>query len=80
VKTVGVNIDGRRIGEDHPNAKLTDAQCDEIRALAGQGVKGTYLAKCFGVSGSCINKIVSGSRRWEKPIRDKLVDDDEPST
>jgi hypothetical protein len=37
-------------GEDHPGAKLTDAQITEIRALRAAGVSGLRLAARFGVS------------------------------
>ena len=32
-KTVAVNEAGLRIGEDHPNAKLTDGEVEMIRQL-----------------------------------------------
>ena len=39
-KTVAVNDAGLRIGEDHPNAKLTDAEVERIRGVqAGEALR-----------------------------------------
>lgn len=36
-KRIGVNEHGRRVGESHHRAKLTDAEVDAIRALRDEG-------------------------------------------
>lgn len=51
-------------GERHGSAKLTDAQCREVRSAHAGGVL-TYgmLAEAYGVSVSQISNIVSGKRK-----------------
>ena len=49
-KTVAVNDAGLRIGEDHPNAKLTDAEVERIRSLHEDGMSYDTLAEKFEVS------------------------------
>lgn len=50
-------------GEIHGNAKLTDAEVDQIRSLAKVGTGRLVLAKRFGVSPAHITNIVSGKSR-----------------
>lgn len=50
-------------GENHPNAKLSDAEIVEIRKLAFEGVWQSDLAKKFGVHPGHISDIVAGLRR-----------------
>lgn len=67
---VGVNDAGRRVGESHQNAKLSD---DDIRLIlelhSYHGVGYKTLAKKFDASVSCIQKICNGSRRANAPVR-----------
>lgn len=55
---------GVKTGEQNSNAKLTDAQVEEIRALwqAG-GVSKTALARTYGVSDVWIGRLVKGLAR-----------------
>ena len=58
IRLVRVNENGRRIGEDHPAAKLTDADVDMIRDLHeanGMGYK--KLAAKFRISKSQVRRI-----------------------
>ena len=57
---VFTHADSRRRGEHHGNAKLTEAQVLEIRALHGSGVAQRQLARQFGVDRRSISFIVSG--------------------
>lgn len=78
-KTVAIGPNGRRVGETHPNAKLTDHDCDLIRELATQrdeqgrvtrpGLSYTILARKFEVTKTCIHKIINCSRRAIVPAR-----------
>lgn len=45
-----VNEHGLRVGEDHPNAKLTDHEVDLMRRLHDDGVGYKRLARMFEVS------------------------------
>ena len=64
---VAVNDQGRRIGEGHPLARLSDAEVDLIHELREAGMSYGELATRFGVSKSCIAHILTGRRRGEVP-------------
>ena len=53
-----------RVRENHPNAKLTQIQVDEIRKLAAQGVSTMALVERFGICKSSINDIIR-NRTWK---------------
>lgn len=65
MQRVAINEAGLRIGEDHQNAKLTNAEVDQIRALNESGVGYRRLAAMFEVSRSAIAMIVRCERRAE---------------
>lgn len=52
-------------GEQHPQAKLNEKQVSVIRHAARFGVSCYFLARCFGVSTTTVERIVSG-RLWRK--------------
>lgn len=60
---VGVNEKNRRVGESHPQAKLTDADVDRMLALREQGVGWGTLAKIFDVSKSHARRVCLGHKR-----------------
>jgi HNH endonuclease len=47
-------------GEDHPRAKLTQVQADEIRVRRSAGERGVDLAREFGVSQQLICNVMAG--------------------
>lgn len=51
--------------ENHPKAKLTRSQVEEIKRALASGPYGTAtkLAKTYGVSKGCISQIAHGKRR-----------------
>lgn len=74
VRTVGVNIEGRRIGQSHPKAKLTDNDVDLIRDLyEGGGWSYRTLADKFEVRKQTIHKIVTYEQRAQTVERFKEV-------
>lgn len=56
-------------GENHPSAKMSDAQTRAVPALVASGLSYYAIAEMFGVSHSLIYKIMSG----KKPIKAALV-------
>ena len=65
-KTVAVNDAGLRIGEDHPNAKLTDAEVERIRSLhEDDGLSYSTLAEKFEISKGAVAKICRYERRGQ---------------
>lgn len=73
-KTVAVNEAGRRVGEDHPGAKLTNAEVECIRELhETEGLGYGLLAVKFELSKSAIAKICRYERRAQFAVRVKAV-------
>lgn len=65
-----VNERGLRIGQDHPRAKLSDAQVDEIRDLRERDHAPwsiSALARRFGVTRNTIWRIVTYRTRAQTP-------------
>ncbi len=50
-------------GEDHPLAKLSEADVVEIRRMLMSGMKNCEIAECFSVLPNCISRIKTG-KRW----------------
>jgi len=72
-KSVVVNDLGRRVGQDHPNAKLTNHEVDLIRQLREDGVSYDTLAKKFEVSRWTIGRICRYEMRAQVVTETKVV-------
>lgn len=73
-RTYNISDTGRRVGEDHQRAKLTDEQVDLIRDLYDEGFAGyRTLARAFGVSRLTIRDIVMFRRRNVTVMGSKTV-------
>lgn len=72
-KIVVVNSAGLRIGEDHPNAKLTDVEVEHVRTLHENGMAYALLAEKFEVSKWTIGRICRYERRAQTPAGVKRV-------
>ena len=77
---VRVNEDGRRIGESHPQAVLSDVEVDALLAEREAGATLSELARRWGLSKSGVKGIVDGRRRGQvgprvmrRPARVALV-------
>lgn len=71
---VALNECGKRIGETHQNAKLTDAMVESIRDLHEYENQGyTQIARSLGMSYNTIKKICTYERRAQRPERWKRV-------
>lgn len=71
---VAVDENGLRIGETHPNAKLTDAQVDQIRDLHEKSHKSySQLADLFNCPKVTIQHICTYQRRATTIARWKVV-------
>lgn len=53
-----------KTGQDWATAKLTDAKVREIKRLLSEGIKGSEIAKMFGMSRAQISRINTG-KHWE---------------
>jgi len=73
-KTVAVNEAGLRIGEDHPNAKLTDAEAERIRSLHEDcGMSYKTIAEKYEISKGAVAKICRYERRGQFVVDFKAV-------
>lgn len=76
-KLIAVNELGRRIGEDHQHARLTNEQVDRIRDLHElHGLKYQQLADMFQVSKSMIAGVCQYRRRAQTPFGWKKLEID----
>lgn len=72
---VAVNEFGFRIGQYHPNAKLSDEKIDQIRDMREEkNMRYTDIASIVGLSKSAIAKICRYERRAQTPERWKKVE------
>lgn len=68
-KTIGVNQNGRPVGQHHPRAKLTDGEAALIREEYASGLWSyARLADKFEISKSTVRDIVVGRRRQDEPV------------
>lgn len=64
-KLVRVNERGIRIGESHPNARLSDVEVELLRCDRDAGLSLSALASKYGLSKSGAKKIVDGVCRGQ---------------
>jgi hypothetical protein len=64
-KTVAVNECGRRIGEDHPNARYTNAEIEMVLTLRDDGFGYKRIAKMCDMPVRTVRCIVAGQRRCQ---------------
>ena len=62
---VAVNDRGLRIGEDHPQAKVSDTDVRLIQALHREGMGYGAIAEKFELSKSQVRNIVKGRKRGQ---------------
>lgn len=78
MREVAVNETGLRIGEDHPNAKLTDSEIERIRSLhEDDGLSYKCIAEIYEVSKGSIAKICRYERRGQFPTNWQKLPTDE---
>lgn len=65
-RMVGLNEQGRRVGDSHHNAKLTDAEVELMLAMHADGWGYRRLAAKFEVSKSLVRYICKG--RWRGQV------------
>ncbi len=62
-QTVQIGEYGKRVGESHGRAKLTDHEIDLIRQLKEEGMSATEIAEKMEVSRRYVYKLVNYERR-----------------
>lgn len=64
---VAVNEKGRRVGDSHHNAKLTNHEVELLLAMYGEGMGYRRLSTVFEVSKTLVRNIVKGRARVQAP-------------
>lgn len=72
-RMVAVNERGLRVGEDHQNATLTNAEIELLLRLRDDGWSYRQLAEKFEVSKSAVRWYCIGGRRCQLAVRFKVV-------
>ena len=72
-KMVFINDKHKRIGQDHPRAKLSDRDVDQIFELSELGLSYAKIAGKFddipgGISKSTVRDVLKGRRRGQMPF------------
>jgi hypothetical protein len=73
-RLVGVNENGRRVGDFHPNAKLSDGDVELLLEMREEGWGYRRLAAKFEVSKNLVRMICAGKRRCSRVERLKRVE------
>lgn len=68
-RVLGVNDVGIRVGQDHQNAKLTDAEVELLLEFREQGLGYKRLALKFEISKAQVRRICSGDARHQIATR-----------
>ena len=76
VKVVTVNGQGKRVGESHPKAELTDHEVELMREIHEEGYGYRRLAKMFEVGKTTVRQIVRYETRCCSDVRRKVIKDD----
>lgn len=70
---VGVNEDGRRVGDSHHRAVLTDSEVHRVLDLHAEGIGYGRIASMMEVSKSQVRSIVKGRCRAQRAVKWKLI-------
>jgi hypothetical protein len=65
--TVALSATGKRVGESHPKATLTDHEVDLLLELRDEGFSLSWLAEKFEIAKTTAHSIVTGRTRATQP-------------
>lgn len=68
-----MNENGRRVGDYHPNARISDGDVELLLEMREEGWGYRRLAAKFEVSKNLVRMICAGKRRCSRPERWKKV-------
>lgn len=78
-KLVAVNECGQRVGEDHPNARYTNAEIEMVLGLRDEGFGYKRIARMCDMPVRTVRDICNGRRRCQCPAAWKRVRVSEPA-
>ena len=70
---VAIGENNRRIGEDHPRAKMTNRDIELLLELRDEGWSYGQLARKFETTKSYVGEICRGRKRCQYPVRFKKI-------
>lgn len=79
MRFIGVNDRGLRVGQDHPAAKLSNAEVELMLGFRAEGWSYRKLADKFEVSKSCVRWVVKGLKRHQIAVSWRAVVLGEPT-
>lgn len=65
MRLVAINENGKRIGEDHYNAKYSNHEIDQVNELKDSGLGYKRISKIMEMPIRTVRDIVSGKRRCQ---------------
>ena len=79
-RMVALNDRGRRVGETHPRAELSDHDVELVFELRAQGFSLGWLAVKFEISKSQVGRILRGEQRHQAVLKWRRAFDRKPRT
>lgn len=73
MKLIGINDDGRRVGQDHHRAKFTDHEIEQMRKLRDEGMAYSRIASVMECAEATARHICKHLRRAQQPTKFKKV-------
>ncbi|WP_417276401.1 hypothetical protein [Castellaniella sp.] len=73
MRQYAVNENGRRVGEDHPHARYTNAEIDLVLELRGQGAGYGEIARKMDMPKATVQAICNGRSRCQVAARYKTL-------
>lgn len=73
MKLIGINDDGRRVGQDHHRAKFTDHEVELMRQMNDNGMSFYRIARVMECGETTVRDICNHRRRAQVPTQFKRV-------
>ena len=72
-KLIGINDDGRRVGQDHHRAQYTDKEVETVRQLKEQRMTYRQIAEKMDMPYWTVSRLCRHERRAQTPTKFKKV-------
>lgn len=72
-KVIGLNDDGRRVGQDHHRARFTDHEVELMRQMRDSNMSFYRIARIMECGESTVRDICNHRRRAQVPTKFKKV-------
>lgn len=68
---IGVNEEGRRVGQSHPRSRYPDSLIDEVLRLLEDGISRKAIAQILRIPYTTVRAVASGRIRNQQAVRFK---------